>query len=64
MTVYDFMGAHPILTIVLAYLFFEGGVGYPCKMLNRFFRSRNVKNAGWPPPHLDADGDWKSDARP
>lgn len=24
-----------------------------------FFRSRNIKAQGWPPPHLDADGDFK-----
>ena len=32
---------------------------------NRFFRSRNIKNSGWPTnPNMDADGDlstfWKS----
>ena len=25
---------------------------------NRFLRSRNIKRHGWPPPHLDADGDF------
>jgi hypothetical protein len=24
---------------------------------NRYLRSRNIKTQGWPPEHLDADGD-------
>lgn len=26
---------------------------------NRIVRSINIIVRGWPPPHLDADGDWK-----
>jgi len=26
-----------------------------------FLRSRNILNRGWPPPHLDADGDFKQE---
>jgi len=26
-----------------------------------YFRHRNIKTAGWPPAHLDADGDFLSD---
>ena len=26
---------------------------------NRFVRHLNVRAKGWPPAHLDADGDWK-----
>lgn len=25
---------------------------------NRFMRHLNIRKAGWPPSHLDADGDW------
>ncbi|WP_158267503.1 hypothetical protein [Adhaeribacter arboris] len=25
----------------------------------RFMRMLMVRKHGWPPPHLDADGDWK-----
>lgn len=28
-----------------------------CTMWNRWCRTRNIKNQGWPPSHLDADGD-------
>jgi len=31
---------------------------WPFRLVNRFFRSRNIKNAGWPSnPLMDADGD-------
>ena len=53
---YQFAGEHPFLTFLLALLIVEAFV-YPFKILNRYFRSRNIKNAGWPPSHLDADGD-------
>lgn len=26
---------------------------------NRLLRHLNIRKAGWPPSHLDADGDWK-----
>jgi hypothetical protein len=26
---------------------------------NRFVRHLNISKSGWPPSHLDADGDWK-----
>lgn len=27
------------------------------RIVNRICRARNIKNAGWPPEYLDADGD-------
>lgn len=29
------------------------------KSISRFLRVLLVAIRGWPPPHLDADGDWK-----
>lgn len=29
------------------------------RIINRLFRLILVSINGWPPPHLDADGDWK-----
>ena len=29
------------------------------KMVNRILRTVKVCVRGWPPPHLDADGDWR-----
>jgi hypothetical protein len=28
-------------------------------LISRSLRSRNIRERCWPPPHLDADGDWK-----
>jgi hypothetical protein len=53
---FRFAGAHPFLTVVLAFIALDAFV-YPFKIVNRWIRSRNIKNAGWPPAHLDADGD-------
>ena len=54
---------HPWMTCVLAGL----AILLASNLLNnilavlpgRVLRSRNIKHAGWPPAHLDADGDWK-----
>jgi len=39
------------------------GIGYALlfRLPNRIIRSRNIKNQGWPPEHLDADGDFKQE---
>lgn len=29
------------------------------RLPNRLIRSANIRRAGWPPVHLDADGDFK-----
>ena len=29
-----------------------------------FVRQRNISKHGWPPEHLDADGDFKTDPEP
>lgn len=31
------------------------------RVVNRILRSINVALRGWPPPHLDADGDFKAE---
>jgi len=58
MNVYTFMGEHPILTFILAYLA-TSPVRYGYKAYNRYLRSQNIQKKGWPPAHLDADGDFK-----
>lgn len=62
MSMFDFMDKHLITTIVIVYLIVE--TIYKCgnlafKTVNRWMRSRNIKAMGWPPSHLDADGDFK-----
>lgn len=32
---------------------------YLTSIINRVIRSINIRSKGWPPSHLDADGDWK-----
>lgn len=32
----------------------------PWRIVNRWIRHRNIIAKGWPPEHLDADGDFKS----
>lgn len=48
---WSFVGAYMLATLPIHYTF---------KCWNRWLRSRNIKHHGWPPPHLDADGDFAS----
>lgn len=56
MTAYEFMGEHPTLTFFLACIA-ASCFAYPFKIINRWIRHRNIVAQGWPPAHLDADGD-------
>lgn len=56
MDAYQFMGDHPVLTFFLACIA-ASTVSYPFKIINRWIRHRNIVAQGWPPVHLDADGD-------
>lgn len=57
MNVFEFMAESPFLTFVLAWMFFEL-VRRSWKMAMRCLM---VRKQGWPPPYLDADGDFKPD---
>lgn len=48
-----FCGAYAILTVTLYYL-----VNGVIKLGSRLLRTVNVIFRGWPPNHLDADGDY------
>lgn len=53
---------HPALTVlltILGWLLADAALRLGWKLANRILRSANVALRGWPPPHLDADGDWK-----
>lgn len=55
MNIYQFMGENPFLTFFLAWLALHlMGVVY-----SRTMRAIMVCKNGWPPEHLDADGDFK-----
>ncbi len=49
-SVWTFLGAFLLLNTCLWYLF---------KFFNRYHRHRNIRKCGWPPAHIDADGDFK-----
>lgn len=58
---FDFAGHHPFLTLFLAIIAasaFGAPFRYAFLAWNRTLRSRNIAARGWPPGHLDADGDF------
>lgn len=53
MGIYEFMSGSPWLTFFLALI-----IGHALTLPFRaFFRHLNIRKAGWPPAHCDADGD-------
>jgi hypothetical protein len=56
---YRFAGNNPWLAFFLA-LIAGNIVIYPLKLVNRWIRHRNIVAAGWPPFHLDGDGDTRT----
>lgn len=56
--VLDFIGEHYLTTIILVYLL----CGLIGNCINRVFRHWNIRKHGYPPPHCDADGDFRPDS--
>lgn len=61
----NFVAENPWQTFFLgpfafAVLFVFGGLVF--RMINRFLRTIKVVFRGWPPGHLDADGDWRPES--
>jgi hypothetical protein len=54
--VFSFAGDHPLLAFFLA-LVVAHIISFPFRLINMWIRHRNIVAAGWPPAHLDADGD-------
>jgi uncharacterized membrane protein HdeD (DUF308 family) len=54
-----FCGSYCLIAMILYFL-----VNGIVRIFSRFFRMIMVSLKGWPPSHLDADGDWfqKSDS--
>lgn len=46
-----------LLVVVLAYMLVQGGGTVLLRSLRMATRYLNIRRHGWPPPHLDADGD-------
>lgn len=55
---YGFASASPWLVFGLALVVYWLA-SLLFKAWNRFLRSRNIEHHGWPPEHLDADGDFR-----
>ena len=57
MNAYHFMASSPWLTFFLALL----GTVVVQTLIKIPFRHLNIRKHGWPPSHLDADGDFKTE---
>lgn len=60
---WEFAMEHWFITFLLVGGAVSGVVGILYAVLfrlpNRLIRHLNIRKAGWPPPHVDADGDFK-----
>lgn len=54
MTILEFMSNNPITSVFLFWLFCDAIV----RTLKLILRAMNIRKNGWPPAHLDADGDF------
>jgi hypothetical protein len=59
MNIYEFMSENPILSFLLALIVGEMLVRIICNLPNRILRHWNIRKYGYPPPHCDADGDFR-----
>lgn len=59
MNIFDFMGAHPVLTVILWYLFLVAITD----ILKNLGRALTVIRHGYPPIHCDVDGDFRKVAK-
>lgn len=57
---YEFMGSFWLPILLAVYIIAH--YGFLC--WNRLMRHLNIRRAGWPPTHLDADGDFKPEPKP
>ncbi len=61
MTVFEFMVQNPFVTLLIVWVVLHFTIGVPLRLINRWIRHRNIVARGWPPAHLDADGDHKEE---
>ncbi len=54
----EFVNTNPCISVLIIFLAYHL-LRLPFICVTRLLRHLNVRKAGWPPPHLDADGDWK-----
>jgi len=62
---FKFLSEHPwlgfFLTIIVLGMVYGILHAILFRLPNRIIRHLNILQAGWPPPHLDADGDFKTE---
>lgn len=51
-----FSGFWYFLGMIIILGMIGNGIAY---IINRIIRGFNIRKHGWPPSHLDADGDWR-----
>lgn len=51
-----FANDSPVLAVIFV-LAATNVLIWPFRLVNRWIRHRNIVAKGWPPPHLDGDGD-------
>lgn len=61
MSVLQFMSDSPWLTFFLAVIAREAILHIALVLPNRILRHLNIRKHGYPPPHCDADGDFRED---
>ncbi len=61
MDIYQFMSDSPWLSFFLALTLCQAIVHIIVVLPNRALRHWNIRLHGYPPPHCDADGDFRSE---
>lgn len=56
---WEFWGEHYVLAFSAMFLAYGLAIIVIYRLPVRILRSVNICVHGWPPAHLDADGDWK-----
>jgi len=59
MNLFQFMSDSPVLTFALFFIVLQAVVRLCMHLLTMITRHYNIKKNGYPPPHCDADGDFK-----
>ncbi len=63
MNIYSIMSESPYLSALVIVLCIGSAFGFVSRVFivlpNRILRHRNIRLHGYPPPHCDADGDFK-----
>lgn len=58
MTIWDFADSHWFVALIMFWSA-SNVIMFPLNIYIKVLRSRNIRMHGWPPAHLDVDGNWK-----